>query len=374
MRKVLLPTLIISSFILNGCWDQQIYEQTGFILQVGIEKSKIEDQLLVTFTSPVLGAQGKEKVEILSTVTGIVRGARENTRRMSGKALAGGKVQQVVLSEEIAKLGMHNLTEVLQRDPTNPSLAWVVVVEGSPLEMFEKASKFQDKPRPAMYLNQLLETNVKSSYIPQTRVYDFDLVFYADGIDPMTPLVRLNKEEIMVVGSALFSGDKMVGRIDHKHTSLLLAMRGMLYNTELILYAPIIPGLPPGKNLEAEKHLALLVRGCKRKIDVKIENGKPKVNMSMKFNGILDNYRWDHTADPSVQKALEKNIEDQIKDHCTHIADYLKEVGSDPIGIGDIVRARHNKYWKSVDWKEAYKEAEFDFNIEFEIMQFGDTE
>ena len=145
MKKIIgiLLSVMIST-ILSGCWDQRIYEEIGFILQLGVESSEDSGHMLVTYTAPIIDVKGEEMVEILPTKAGILRQGRENVRRISPRNLEAGKVQQVLFSEEIARKGIHNTFEVLQRDPSNPALAWVVVVEGSPSELIEKASKFEE--------------------------------------------------------------------------------------------------------------------------------------------------------------------------------------------------------------------------------------
>ena len=349
MKNGFLILLISSSIFISGCWDQKIYEQIGFMLQVGMEKSKTSEDILITYTSPVIGTDEKGRIEILSTTAGILRGARENVRRQSARTLEGGKVQQVLISEELAKLGIHNLTEIFERDPHNPALAWIVITEGSPLEIFEKAADFKDKPRPAIYINQLMESNVKSSYIPETRIYDFKIIYFAEGIDPTAPLIKLTPNSVMIVGSALFSGDKMVGKIDHQKTALMVSMRGMLRRSEYIAPAPDIAEAPKGKRLEAETQIAVMLMGVKRKISIDIEDNKPVVKIFLDFEATLDEFKWDKTGELSVQHKIEEHLEKHIKKECTELVKYLQEIESDPIGIGDLVRAKHNDYWKDIE-------------------------
>lgn len=363
----LLILVIASSLTLSGCWDQKIYEQIGFILEVGIEESEKEDEYLVTFTSPVFGTVEKEKVEVITTTSGILRGARENARKMSARQLEGGKVQQIVFSEGVAKKGIHNTLEILERDPTNPVLAWVVVSEDSPREIFEKGLEFKDKPRIAIYINQLLDGGAKSSYIPKTKIYDFDINYYIPGLDPITPIIKLAPDDIQIVGTALFDDDRMVGKIDTQSTVLLLAIKGMMRSTEYITLVP--------ENIEEvdskKNHIAIIIKDAKRKISVSIENNKPVVDITLDFKTNIDEYEWDNVANESEIKMLEGYLSQAIETQCMELLQYTQEVGSDPIGIGDIVRARHNKYWDSVNWREAYEDITFNVEAKVKIQQYG---
>ncbi len=53
------------------------------------------------------------------------------------------------------------------------------------------------------------------------------------------------------------------------------------------------------------------------------------------------------------------------------IIKYTQEVGSDPIGIGDIVRAKHNNYWNSISWSDAYKKALINVDVNLDIKTYG---
>lgn len=365
--NLLLILIIASSLILSGCWDQSIYEQIGFILEVGIEKSENEDEYLVTYTSPVFGTTEENMVEAISTTSGILRGARENARKMSSRPLEGGKIQQIVFSEELARKGIHNILEVFERDPTNPALAWVVVSESSPRELFEKALKFKDKPRVAIYINQLLEGEEKSSYIPNTKVYDFDINYFIPGLDPITPIIKLTPNDIQIVGTALFHDDRMVGKIDTQSTALLLAIKGMMKSTEYISLVP--------KNIKEinspKNHMAVIIKTAKRKISVRIDKGKPVVDITLDFKTNIDEYEWDDVANEVEIKQLEEYLAQNIEAQCMELLQYTQEVGSDPIGIGDMVRAWHNKYWESVDWREVYGDIAFNVKARVKIQQYG---
>lgn len=364
-KKVLV--LIITSIFLTGCWDQKVFEQIGFMLNVSIESSG-DEELLVTYTSPVIGEKKTpNQVELIAVKGSILRDARINARRRSAKMLEAGKIQQVLISEEIArKGGILNLIEVLLRDPVDPAQAWLVVVDGSPNELIAASTKFKDKPRPSVYLNQLLVNSAKSSYTPNTFLYEYNINYFAQGIDAITPLIKLSSQEIVVTGSALFSGDKMVGKIDHIQTAFISAMKGRPGESFFSVLYP----LPEGIALEKED-MAIDLRSSKRKISINMVNNKPVINISLKFAGYIEEYVWDKLSDASVQQELEKYLEKKIEKDCIRTLEYVRRTGSDPIGIGDMIRAKYRNYWKSVDWNEAYKDCKMTVDVKLDIKQFG---
>lgn len=371
MKKCLrLLSIIISiPFLLTGCWDQKIYEQIGFILQVGIESSP-DNRLLVSYTSPVTDPNKREQVELLSGNAGSLREQREKAIQISAKSLQAGKAQQVVISDSLAKKGIINLLEILERDPANPAIAYVIVSESSPKELFNYSQKLGDKPRSAFYLHQLVMNNFESAYCPNTSVFDFTRAYFAPGIDPITPIVKIETEMgkgIRVDGAALFSGDKLVGKINPKQTSLLLAMQGKMSQTEYIFTTVG----PPKNDSSGKTGAAVMLTKPKKKINVSIENDIPTVKISLAFKGDYDDREYNHIDKKEIQKEYEEIMAKELKSECMKLLKYTQEVGSDPLGIGNLVRAKHNSFWQKHKWEEVYKNISFDVDVSLEIVRYG---
>lgn len=370
MKKYLkLFIVIFIPLMFTGCWDQTIYEEIGFILQLGIESSQ-DHRLMTSYTSPVTDPKKKEQVELLSSDVGNIREFREMTKKVSAKSLQGGKVQQIVISDSLAKKGIINLLEVIERDATNPAIAYVIISENSPKELFDYAQRLEDKPRPSFYLDQLIKNNFRTAYCPNTSVFDFSRTYFAPGIDPITPIIKIETEMgkgIRIDGSALFSGDKLVGKVKSKQTSMLLAMQGKMSQTEYIFTSVG----PPRNDLSGKTGAAVMLTNPKRKIKIKIENDIPVVKISLVFKGDYDEREWDRIDKKEIQKEYETIMAKELKDECLKVLKYTQEVGSDPIGIGNLVRAKYNSFWQKHKWEEAYKSASFDVDVTLDIIKHG---
>lgn len=373
MRKVKIIKLLLIFFIpiivLSGCWDQRIYEEIGFILQVGIENSS-DGGLLLSYTTPVADPKKTEQVEFISGNAGTLREFRTKSRNVSSKALEGGKVQQIVISEALAEKGIINLLEIFERDSSNPAIAYVVISEDSPKFLFDFTQKLEDKPRPSFYLDQLIETNSKMGNCPDTSIFKFSTYSFAEGIDAITPLVKIENEEtkgIHIMGCALFNYDKMVGKLNQKQTSLLLAMKGKLGYTTYTFTSLDCPENDKSGKIGAN----MFLYKPKRKIKVHIEDNIPIVDISLKFNGIYEEHQWDHVDKKTVQIKYEELMSKEIKNECLKLLKYTQEVGSDPIGIGDIIRAKYNKYWLNNSWKDFYSKAVFNVDADVNIVRYG---
>lgn len=368
--KVKIEATILFLFIcvtITGCWDQQIFEDVGFTLQMGIEESP-SGELTITRTSPLVRGDIKNKVEFLSTEGGSIRDTRVKERHSSPKMIGGGKIQQILISQQIVeKEEVYNLLEVFHRDPEDAVLAFVIITEGSPKTLLEASLKFEDKPRTAVYLRDLIQRNVKTTYSPYTTIYNFNVCSFAPGIDPIAPIIKLDRDGITIVGSALFSKNKMVGKIETDETPLMLSMMNKMKSLEYSFGTPM-----SSPNQSSHKtRVSVLFTKVKRRIGIEIKDNKPEIKIILEFKGKTEEDHWKNPVSEGIENTMEKELSSQLKRDCEKIIRHTQEVGSDPIGLGDMVRVKHNSYWKSIDWSEVYKTAQITVDTKIELTNHG---
>jgi spore germination protein len=360
--KILVLGLLLS--LLSGCWGQQDVEKVSPTLQLGIERSKA-GRILLTAACPVFGMVNKNQDEVIAMECDILREAREIQRRISAQIPEAGRLQQCLFSDELARQGLVPWLEILERDPLDPPHAAVVVVDGSPQELMEKAKLFKDKPQSSLYIRALLENN-RDQYAMINSIISFDIAYFTPGLDPVAPIIKLEPKGIQLTGTAVFAGDRMVGAIDSNQTILLLAMMGRLRGADYIFHQPAaVPGV--GSKPAAAAHIVKV----KRKIEIRIKNGRADVAISLNFAGILNEYRWDRMDRSQAQQKLEQSFATELNQRYNQLIQYLQQVGSDPIGIGDLVRANHYQYWKQNNPDFVYKMARVVVKTKFKIGQYG---
>lgn len=362
LQRVVMGLILLS---LSGCWGEVDIEKVGPILQLGVETAP-NGQLLVTHSLPVFGAAGKKQDELVSMQADNLRESREIWRRISPQIPQGGKVQQYLFAAEFARHGLFPWMEVFQRDPINPPLISVIIVDGSPKELMEKAARFKDKPRTALYIKQLLVNN-HNHYAVFNNIFSFNIAYFAPGIDPVAPIIKLEPHVIRLTGTALFAGDRMVDSIDIDQTIMLLALMGQLQEAEYIFRHPTpLPGTGPSKPAAAAR-LSI----AKRKIKIRMVNDRPEVEISLKFSGVLDEYHWDRMDRPESQHKLEQSFAKELTGLCNQLIRQLQQVGSDPIGIGDQIRAKHYQYWKQNKPEQIYQATRIKVKIKMHLINYG---
>lgn len=362
---ILLVIVTVSS---TGCWDQKIYEQSGFVLQVGFEPSS-SNSILMSFVLPILDITAKERTELIYADANLLREFREIARHTAAKVTEGGKIRQVLISDSLAIKGIHDLFEVIEREASDPSTAFVVITEGSPKALLEALQTFGDKPPTSVYIHDLISNNIRLSYSTETRIFQFSTLYFSPGIDPVAPIIKLQHDKgkgVELIGSALFAGDKMVGKIDIKQTSLLLAMMGKMKKGEYISKI-----LPEKESKNGRNGCAITINKAKRKLTVDIKNDKPVVDIDLNLKTNIGEYKWNKVYNKKIEQSIEETLSKDIKDVCEKVLKYTQEVGSDPLGIGDIVRARYNDYWENVNWESVYKNIAFNVKVNIDIKNHG---
>ncbi|MGI6086283.1 MAG: Ger(x)C family spore germination protein [Acetivibrionales bacterium] len=364
-KRIFILVLLLSTSVLSGCWDQKIFEETGFVLQVGLELNE-NDDLVLSLTMPVVEEEIEQNVEILSATAPLIREARDKIRNFSGKRIEGGKTQQLHFSRELAEKGVGDLLDVFFRSPENPVLANITVVEGSPLEMFKLSLNYKDKTRVAFYVTHLIDESRKRTASPDVRIYDFAIAQHCGTIDPTAVHMRYDEEKIEILGTALFQGDRMVGNIDIVDTGILYALMGKKIRFDYYCRENHThqPGIKSG--------MALLFKKVKRKVDIDVSGEKPKIHISLDYITTLDEYDDKHQLDePNNKKELEAKVTECMKNDCERLLAYLQEVGADPVGFAEMVRSKHNAYFKSIDWRKIYPEIEFTVDVKVTIESQG---
>lgn len=359
--------MCLACVFLTGCWDQKIFERIGFILQLGLELDE-EGKLLYSITQPVVSEEIEQNVEVLSTTKDLLRESREYVRNLAGKRVEGGKIQHLHFSKELAEKGIADLLDVFLRSPENPLLANIIVVDGSPLEMFKLSLEYKDKPRVAEYVTQLVDDARKRTATPETRIFKFVTLTHVETIDPIATYMGYTDKQIQIKGTALFNGEKMVGEIGTNETGVLHTLMG-----EKISFDYYYRDSQEQNNTEkVKKGAALLLKGAKRKVTIDVAEGVPSVSIELDIKSSLDEYEMDkNLEEDKVKKDLEDKVSQQIKRDCEKLIQYLQKVKADPLGIAEMVRSKHSQYYQSIQWDEVYPKITFQVDVKINIEFYG---
>jgi spore germination protein len=367
MKKLGFCLLFLGSLICCGCWDQNPAERIGYILTVGIEKG-VTEPLKFTYIIPVIGGSDL-KMSLYEVEATIFREGRDKVRAISGGNTQAGKVQQILVSKDLAeKENLHKYFEVFERDASNPILAYVIIIDGSPSEVLGKAIKSGNIQNLPLHINYIVQGNYKISSIPITPIYRYDLKYFNGKIDNILPIIKLNNDNLEITGTAIFNKDHMVGTITNEESPLLLAMMNEFKSSN---YFFTIPG-PKGKDPNSKSGKgSVLIKKMASTIKLVEVNGHPQFNLSLDVDAYLDEYMWDNMDDWESDAWLASVLENETKKRCEYILAYLKAKKSDPIGLQQRLYAKYVRKNPDLDWRQLYIQTPIAVNVKVDVKGYG---
>jgi len=361
-RKLLLAGMLTAALTFGGCWDQRIVEQIDFVINIGIDAAP-DGRILLSLTTPFLEVTPPKPV-LYATIADTTRQAREQIRLSTGGRLEMGKMEQVLIGETLARRGFLDYLEPLIRDPSSPVLARIVVVKGSAKDFLERATKWKNLPLPGVYLGRLLDQAEASSAIPDSRIGRFFVRYYAPGADPVLAMAEATPTRAHVLGAALLRDDHLTGQLNVDETYLLNVLAGRATSRTQAL--PVPERLARGK-----KKMVIRFTGVKVKPNLRLMADLPEVAYELKFTGLIEDFQMGYPITDKVLKEIETSAAGSLTSMLETLWGKLAAANSDPLGIGDKVRAHFNKYWLAHDWREVFPRVRARFKVKIDILNYG---
>lgn len=379
---LILPLLLFTS----GCWDVIEPEQYAWNMWTGVDKI-MDDKvhLIVALTPPLspvpTGAAPPEKLLTVVSDTGdtLFDAFRKIYTHVS-KRLFGYYGQGVFIGEAAARSGVYEYMGIWERAVKVRKNAWVFITRGSPDPVFN-IHPTEIEMSPGKLIDSLAK-NEKSfeGQSREIRAKDFIRELVEPGIDPVVSVVAIWDDdkkkvlapgepatkncELILDGSAVFRGDKLVGWLSPEETQAFKIAKGELKGSFMVLPHPDNP-----QNL-----VGIEILGAKPKLKVKISGDKVTASLQIKVGGSLGDQRLqvpgssatDPAGDPELYAKLGKELGKKIKvDVEQLIAKSQTEFDADILGIGFNLSNLNPKDWENVksDWWERYKTVEIDVEV-----------
>ncbi|MFV8830346.1 Ger(x)C family spore germination protein [Alkalihalobacterium sp. APHAB7] len=368
--RIKLLILIFFLLIHTGCTDIRILEDIGFIHGMALDIKVKEEydyrrNLLITVSIPQIEQAAKKNREVLTTVGRSDKEAMLSFARQSNRQLVSGQLKNILYGLELAESGIGENIDTLNRDPTFGSRIKISVVNGSANELLSR--DYPEHPRTSQYIDEMLEKEAQLNVIPETRLYHFTKDLFDDGRDPVAPVLKMGKNEIIVDGIGLFQDDRYITKLEPGDSRVFFFLRGDF--TEGALHFDI-------EDEEKNKPAQLLYDSLENHRRISVDTSKfpdLEVNIELNIRGSLLEYNGtlDITNKTELHH-LEQIIEGKIKAHAEEIVKVMQEEKVDSIGIGKVVR-KHLDYetWSSIDWRDIYSNAMITIEVHAVIKDIG---
>jgi len=238
------------------------------------------------------------------------------------------------------------------------------VVKGTAANLLKQATRWKHLPFTGLYLDRLLDHAASAGEIPRMDITRFSVDYYAPGIDPIVPLLKATPSRALLLGTALFRDDRLVGELNVNETFLLLSLCGKGGSHS--------QAFPIPKELRREKKvLSVRFVKSKRKMRLRLRSDRPEVAFTLSFTGMLMEFRAGSPLEPDQLRRLERYIARALEGQLKKVWATLQEVNADPIGIGNLIRAHHHDFWEKHDWRRVFPQIEASFRVEVDLVNYG---
>ncbi|WP_410771695.1 Ger(x)C family spore germination protein [Fontibacillus sp. BL9] len=366
LKRVYFLTGILSLILFTTACsqDQHILERIGYVRTVGFDREG-EDQVRVTVSVPLIVTEANQTQftdEVLTAAANSGKEARITLSRKTSRKLLSGQIRTIMYNADIARQGLRDFMDTLQRDPTISKRTEIVIVDGSTRDILERS--YKGHPRTGQYIDRLLKKEFEMQTIPRVLVHEFFRDYYEDGKDPIANMIRQSGDDLEFDGIALFRKDKYINKLMPEEVFYFSIMyhdhgRGEITITtdKPELRSITFDGINSRKKIKIKKN----------------EEGKYVADIKININGGALEYIGNlDLTNASDRTKLEGILNEYLAKECGKVAKKLQKYRTDSLGIGMHVRNKMNyKEWKDTQWDDMYANMDIHVHAKFMIKNFG---
>jgi len=352
MKKIII--LIMSLFLLNGCYDYNELNDIAIISGVGIDYKN--DNYSVTFeiisTKKSGDSSGSSSSYTVSSEAKSITEAFLKIGNSLDKVAYYDHIEMVIISEEIAKNKMVEVSEFLIRSPKLRNEFYLAIAKDATAKSLLNTTS-KEKPLASSFMIDLLEhSNDADSvgyYVPFTETLSDILT---DGEDAILSVFTVKDDKIVLDGMGIFKDYKLKTILDNKYAPTVNLLNS--FNIQNILYEK--------KCSENKKIVISIFEG-----NVKF---KPK-NNTIVVKADLDARIHEDNCNGSLRKVdtykeLEKEFSKVIENEMNKVINIIKINESNILktGLYEHIKFRNKNYY---DWLNK----DFEYDIDLKINKKG---
>lgn len=390
MKRLTFSFLLIFFSIpfLGGCWNQKELTDLAFVMGVGVDKGKNGQKFATTFQIVIPGnvsmgtnggGQGLPVAVYRAGGKNVTETAR-NVTKMVPRRLYYGHTNLLVISEKLAREGILDIFDVLDRNPEFRTTTEIVIAKNaSAEELLTTITNIEKLPvqkitkslhvTEAMlgesmtitiddFLGSLVSKGKEPSVSGYTLVGKKSARKTAENTSSTMPPAILKAD-----GIAIFKGGKLVGWIEKEHA------RGVLWATNKIKGTDISINWKKKKNA-----LSVIPLRAKTKVSASVIHGKPAIHISITEEAVIEEIDVPlNVNDPKMIQTIEKKVSSKIKSQVLGAINDAKKQKSDIFGFGEMIHRKDPEFWKKAqkNWDDRFGDLPVTVEVESYIRREG---
>ena len=247
-KRLFIIPILISLFILPGCWDYLEYENMAVISAIGIDYNQQNDEFVISLQKLSSTKSGPTSVEGSTTQVNkvgavhsikcktIYEGMAKAQSTISNK-LFFGYTNILIIGEDAAKYKLLDIVDLMDRTPSLRAKTKIAIVKNA---VDSLSTVDYSKTMPSSHeLTNLIEQSKYSGASRPVSIQDFEAMLAISGLEAVAPFIKTSSnEEIqakggvednihsyqerignqILSGTAVFKGEKLLGYLDINET------------------------------------------------------------------------------------------------------------------------------------------------------------
>lgn len=403
----LITTLLLAALcglLTAGCNGGRETDEITFVQSLAFDVAP-DNRVIITFrlakpTAPGGGEPGNQGgSDTSSAIVSISAASPAVARDILNSEVARvpnlSHVNAIVVGEELARKGLGDLIVPLIRYREFRGSMYIFVAHGTTAEKILRSNKPPLERSIPRYVEGMMATAGQSGYYLQTFFHDFYLHTKAASGSPCAALIGINPlsgreklaapaegpektdeyylegvgikggNPVMVLGTALFRGDRMVGTLTSEESRMLSILTGRFDRGYLSVRDPLEPGQKVTVNIRP---------GRRPKITASLADGRPVIDVDVFMEGVISNIASGvNYENEKYRPLLEEQISQIIRADMVKTIAYTQQVGSDPVNFGKYFRSlfRTYKEFEQFDFDSRYPTAEVNVKVKTNLRRTG---
>lgn len=359
----ILPLLMGILLLLSGCWDQRLLKNGRLVFSSAFDLTPdgdihataiIRDFKNGTPTNTEVEANGKT-----------IRDLRMQMDRKISGTFEPSKNRVFLLGEDLAKEDIYDFLDIFYRDPNSSISSKLAIAEGEAGEIL--ATIEQKNILISEYIIESISSAESFTGIPNVNLQSICTMMFDEGKDFFVPLLKMENDEVILSGNALFHKRSMAGKLSIPESTLVLVLMNQKGKM-----ARVVTKVYKGRDVNIENYITYNLVDPKTKMKIQSTTpGNIKVELTLKTGASIVEFPQDELADKAKLKELDEKLTEHLTKEAEEVIKKIQEANSDLFGIGRELIAFHPKVWEQVDWEKEYPTVTITPKIELEIVGNG---
>ena len=388
MRKKLLCTALCLLLLFTaGCLKNMSLDEYCYVLDIGVERGERLPYNFVFLLNQDTGSsesssEGKGELTVISAEARSIYEAIETLSASLTTRLSFEKATLLAFTRELAEKGeILSLTDLALGKLKIRQNIRIIIVENDMKAVFQGLISKED---PSM---SRLKSNVKSYEALSGLIQDCALnklseAFDSDVYDVLAPYCGVNQQQLFsdmaggqeypyvggalmtegqlktsISGTAVFSGDKMVGILSGQHTMLVMMAAGTFRQGRYRL---------PWKD---DRELSITLYALKTpKVALKGETATYSITLEA-------DVEMPEIIKDATSEEMASYIEEALQEDMERVYLAVRNAGADVFGLGKeaVKQFSSNEAWEAYDFKTVYRTIEAVFHIKIKLSHDPDN-